>query len=311
MRSPLDFAQFEQELARTESPLPCKRGAVCPPDKSRLIYSVFRRAGPVQDALVFYHGGGAHMSAGYQFMASALVRKAPISVCLVDLRGHGASGGQRGHTVKKEYVWYDVELVVDALRKQMPGVRIHLGGHSSGAGMLLNYWTVFRHRQTVSSLIFLAPEFGPYAPVRRIDASGKTIAFSHPRRWAFLMNGITRGRFFGAVPAVDLGYDTLAKQKRPEFVSRYTVNMALAITPLRPAEQLALLDVPTTILAARGDELFCPERLGAFIAANSGQSVRYEILEEARHLNIVLHSRDRVLAAMGISTNTHATAETT
>jgi len=303
MPSLLDFSQFERQLAQVDAPLPFIFDKVHLLGNMRLVYSLFKPVEPVQDLLVFYHGGGAHMGAGYQFLASALVRRAPVAVCLVDLRGHGLSSGPRGHTETKEEVWRDVERVVTSLHTKMPNVRIHLGGHSSGAGMLLNYRTMFAHNLSISSLVFLAPEFGPYAPVRRVDEQGKTAAFSRPRRWAFVINGITRGRFCGDMPAIDLSYGELDEKKRDEFVSHYTVNMALAITPLKPAEQLARLDVRTTIIAARCDELFCPEKMEVFVKTHGAPCVHYEILEEATHLDIMLHSCDRVVSAMGMSVN--------
>ena len=59
---------------------------------------------PVPEAfVVFYHGGGAHGGAGYIDFCRSLSENSSVNIYLVDMRGHGQSGGPRGRRpVQKE-----------------------------------------------------------------------------------------------------------------------------------------------------------------------------------------------------------------
>ena len=75
----------------------------------------------------------------YQYLASDLSSKYHITVYTPDLRGHGESGGKRGDTSSKEQVWVDISTMIDLVQKENPNLPVYLVGHSSGAGLLLNY----------------------------------------------------------------------------------------------------------------------------------------------------------------------------
>lgn len=53
------------------------------------------------------------------------------------------------------------------MRLRFPLARRHLLGHSSGAGMLLNYLTRYPCEQQADSLTLLAPELGPFSGMAR------------------------------------------------------------------------------------------------------------------------------------------------
>ena len=52
----------------------------------------YRRYTPIapRAVVLFYHGGGAHFGAGYQFLESGLKNEFDIAVYMPDIRGHGA-----------------------------------------------------------------------------------------------------------------------------------------------------------------------------------------------------------------------------
>jgi pimeloyl-ACP methyl ester carboxylesterase len=61
-----------------------------------------------------------------------------------DLRGHGRSGGQRGHTPSYDALMDDVENFLGRVANECPGVPVTLYGHSMGGNLVLNY--VLRRR---------------------------------------------------------------------------------------------------------------------------------------------------------------------
>lgn len=97
MPKALNWKDFEKRLAETASAGPGAMQYTAAADGIDLAYEVFTPRGEFSDLLVFYHGGGSNMQAGYDRLAFELVRRAPLAVCLPDMRGHGASGGRRGH----------------------------------------------------------------------------------------------------------------------------------------------------------------------------------------------------------------------
>jgi len=247
MPNALNFKDFEERLANSASVGPTEVQFIAADAGGiDLAYEVFTPPGNFSDLLVFYHGGGSNMHAGYDRLASELASRAPLAVCLPDMRGHGASGGRRGHADTPTDVWKDVDCLVARLARDFR-VRIHLGGHSSAAGMLVNYCILHTPQTNVSSLILLAPEFGFRAGLYRAG-TGPSGAFARIKICPFLLNSFSAGHLGGSIPAVTLNYE--ASQLGPEMgiVQNYTVNMATAVTPKDPIGQLARLELPTWLI---------------------------------------------------------------
>ncbi len=260
-----------------------------------LAYEIHKPEGAIQDLLVFYHGGGAHGRAGYDRMAQALVAAGPVAVCLPDMRGHGSSGGERGHVCRPRLIWDDVDQLVAAMRQAFPGVSIHLGGHSSGAGMLLNHLTRRPPREIVDSLILLAPEFGWRA---KLNHSGTNFgAFARIRRWPFFLSAFTGGVLGSGLPSV---YFQLTEDaKRAGCLTTYSVGMSNAVTPNDPAEQLHRLELPTHIAIAGDDQLIDADRLEDFIYRYGRRNIDTVRLPSIDHLGVILDAIPFLCNALG------------
>lgn len=61
-----------------------------------LSYRLYRQTVESEDVIVVYHGGGVNSAAGYDILARQLAAEPTLAVCLVDIRGHGDSTGERG-----------------------------------------------------------------------------------------------------------------------------------------------------------------------------------------------------------------------
>jgi len=83
------------------------------------------------------HGIGEH-SARYAHVAEAFVKES-IVLFGFDHRGHGRSGGQRGHFPSIEVVMLDIDLLIENAHKRYPGLPIILYGHSLGGILVLYY----------------------------------------------------------------------------------------------------------------------------------------------------------------------------
>jgi len=83
------------------------------------------------------HGVGEH-TMRYGNVAEAFTKEGYI-LFGADLRGHGKSGGPRGHFPNIEAVHRDIDLLLNQARERFPGLPLILYGHSLGAVLVLHY----------------------------------------------------------------------------------------------------------------------------------------------------------------------------
>lgn len=88
------------------------------------------------------HGLGEH-SGRYGHLA-AFLTQAGYALLAFDLRGHGKSGGQRGHAPSYEVIMHDIARFLDLAAERYPQCPRFLYGHSLGGNLVLNY--ALRHR---------------------------------------------------------------------------------------------------------------------------------------------------------------------
>ncbi|WP_226892847.1 alpha/beta hydrolase [Pantoea vagans] len=202
----------------------------------------------VNEVLIVYHGGGVNSNAGYDIPARQLSCALSVCVCFTDIRGHGRSGGLRGDALSPEQRWQDVDTIIDYARIIYKDARIHLHGHFSGGGMLINYFTRHVLPRKVDSLLLLSPELGPFTP----PALHKklSIPFASVNRWAFIFNALSAGFSGGHCTGVKLTFHREVIRSSPDFVQVYSLNMANALIPKYPSGQQKKLSLPVTILLA-------------------------------------------------------------
>ena len=102
------------------------------------------------------HGIGEH-SGRYTHVAAALT-KVGYALLSFDLRGHGKSQGQRGHTPSYEVLMDDIDHLLDEAARRFPNRPHFLYGHSMGGNLVLNY--VLRRRPRLAGVIATAPDLG-------------------------------------------------------------------------------------------------------------------------------------------------------
>ncbi len=98
------------------------------------------------------HGLGEH-SGRYEHVAPALT-EAGYAILTFDLRGHGRSGGPRGHMPSFEAFMRDIDRLFDQAQIRYPGLPRFLYGHSLGGILVLNY--ALRRKPEVRGVIATA-----------------------------------------------------------------------------------------------------------------------------------------------------------
>jgi acylglycerol lipase len=238
-------------------------------------------------ALIFLHGGGAYSGAGYQNLAKGLSEKYDISVYLIDLRGHGNSGGPRGDAPSVEQVWEDLKLLITTVREKNPGVPLYLGGHSSGGGLVLNYLT-WDKKANVDGYFFISPQLGYKSATAREDLKS---SFVSVRKWVFVLSAISGGRLLGNTTAVFFNYPETVLSAQPLMLKSITRNMALSITPDSPQEQFRKIDKRFGLFVGANDDLFVPETIVRY-ADYADSAIRAKsvsrVIENENHLSILL-----------------------
>jgi acylglycerol lipase len=90
----------------------------------------------IRAVVALVHGLGEH-SGRYAHVASALTA-AGYALVAFDLRGHGRSEGQRGHSPSWETLLDDIDALLRESATHFPGRPIFLYGHSLGGNLVLS-----------------------------------------------------------------------------------------------------------------------------------------------------------------------------
>ena len=254
-------------------------------DKTKLAYREYIPK-QITAVLLFYHGGGAHSAAGYQHMANGLSNRFNIAVFTPDIRGHGDSGGERGDAPStQQQVFDDVGLFIQHIRMKYPGKALFLGGHSSGAGLTLNYSNSMK-REKVQGYLFLSPQLGFRSRTERRDNPNP---FATVKNDLFMENAMHGTH--GNSKAVFFNYPEKTLKKDPKLITAITVNMANALTPTAPAMQIQALDMPLGVWIGEEDELLDAVKVTSFVKKNN-PAAYIKIIEKEKHLSILLTASD-------------------
>jgi alpha-beta hydrolase superfamily lysophospholipase len=103
--------------------------------------------------VVLHHGFGEH--SGRYGHVGQMLNEARYSLYAYDARGHGKSGGPRGHTPDYEFFLDDFSLVIAEARKDQPNKKVLIYGHSMGGNVTLNY--ALRRPAGLSGVIATGP----------------------------------------------------------------------------------------------------------------------------------------------------------
>jgi acylglycerol lipase len=108
---------------------------------------------PPKAVICLVHGIGEH-TLRYVNVAEAFTKKG-YALFGADLRGHGNSGGSRGHFPSIAAVLQDIDLLLSQARQLYPEIPLILYGHSLGGILVLHY--SLKHKPDVKGVIATSP----------------------------------------------------------------------------------------------------------------------------------------------------------
>ncbi len=207
------------------------------------------------------HGLGEH-SSRYTHVADFLNR-AGYTVLAFDLRGHGRSGGKRGHSPSSEAILDDINLLLDEANRRYPGKKRFLYGHSMG-GLLVLYYALAR-KPKLAGVISTSPGLrSPVLEQKLKLAFAKTLASVLPTM--SLPTGLN---------SEDISRDPQVVQKYqqdPLVHDQATLamaNSAVAIVPWTLAHA-GELNVPLLIMHGAADRITYPSGSQEFASRVKG-----------------------------------------
>jgi alpha-beta hydrolase superfamily lysophospholipase len=113
--------------------------------------------GDPKGVVCLVHGLGEH-SGRYAHLGEYLATNAFV-LNTFDLRGHGKSEGQRGHSPSLEVIYDDFTLFLEHARDLHPNQPLFLYGHSLGGMLVLNY--AIREAPSLNAIISTSPILRP------------------------------------------------------------------------------------------------------------------------------------------------------
>lgn len=115
----------------------------------------WRPEGDVKAVVCVLHGLGEH-GGQYEEVARGLA-EASVALIAIDLRGHGRSDGQRGHTPSYAALLDDVDALLAGASERHPEAPRFLYGHSLGGNLVLNH--ALRRQPDIAGVIATSPWF--------------------------------------------------------------------------------------------------------------------------------------------------------
>lgn len=189
--------------------------------------------------LLFVHGSTCHGGA-YGNVGPDLA-KAGVGAYLMDLRGHGLSGGPRGDVPTPGMLLKDIEALLGEIRGRRCS-RLFLGGHSSGGGIAAKYYV--EHRKDIAGLVLLAPYFHHKAP-QNSQGRSDVVHVSKARLALALLN-----------PSIRFLHYDIADDEDELSVADYSLNWTKAARFTDYGKGIRSIDLPVVWIVGENDDFF-------------------------------------------------------
>jgi alpha-beta hydrolase superfamily lysophospholipase len=271
-RNPVDGLVVTEQLAGTRDGLTQLQRRWIPP---KLGGSGSRAA------LLLVHGIGEH-SGRYDHVGRFLASRG-YDVLSFDNRGHGQSGGRRGHVERFAEFLDDVEDHV--IERRQLGLPVVLMGHSLGGLITATY--LVEGRPPPDLLVLSSPALGAQVP-RWQRVAAPVLSRLCPR---LFVKGSIDGELLSRDRSVQLAYE-----RDPLRVGGSTARMGheIFVTMKRTSTQLDRVSVPTYVLHGTEDELVpasvsAPLRGRPLVTYQPWPGLRHECLNEPEQAEVLNH----------------------
>jgi alpha-beta hydrolase superfamily lysophospholipase len=242
--------------------------------------------------VVIVHGLGEH-SGRYLDLADHLAAIG-CSLWILDLRGHGQSGGKRGHVDSFNDYALDVGAILEQARHEKPAkTPLFLLGHSMGG--LVSILVALEYQDLLNGLVLSSPAVGVAAPLPAFKkVAVKCLAVLAPRL------------------GINNELDPHDVSRDPETVRRYMadplvhdqVSTGWFVQFMKAAEiafkRAAELQLPTLIQAAGADRLVSTPAVASFYGKLAMPDRSLEVYENLFHeiYNETAADREKVITAL-------------
>jgi alpha-beta hydrolase superfamily lysophospholipase len=206
-------------------------------------------AGAPRAAVLIAHGYAEHLGRYQEFIAHLGARG--FAVAGIDHRGHGQSGGPRGHCESFDELVADLRTLADMAEASWPGVPRLLFGHSLGGLLAVVY--LLRHPETVKAAALSGPAIRvPDAAPRALQMVALLLGRVAPR---FPLRSNLDENLLARDPAVGKAYVADPLVHRRATAGFFCAVRAAQAEALAGAGQLR---VPLLILQGDADRIVDP-----------------------------------------------------
>lgn len=178
----------------------CKEHELIAYDGIKLFIKVLLPETKPKGLICLVHGMGEH-SGRFGHVAEAYIQAGYIFAAF-DLRGHGKSGGKRGHTPSYNQLMDDLEQVLNEAQKKYPDLPCFLYGHSMGGNLVANY--IIRRKPKLKGAIITSPWLQlAFSPTKLVMFFANIIDKVYP---SFSMKNTNKTNFLSHYPVIELEY---------------------------------------------------------------------------------------------------------
>lgn len=225
--------------------------------------------------ILLAHGLGEH-SGRYSHVMAKLLDKG-LSVWAPDHRGHGQSGGKRGHVHVFDQYIEDLHQMIKIVRQGMAeNMKCFLLGHSMGGLIVLNY--AEKHPRMIDGLIASSPGLAPAGGIPLIKgAAGKLMSKIWP---GLALNNEVDSSFLTHDESVVAAYDN-DPLVHPWVTARWFTEYLNAMADtMRSAPSIT---APVLMQVAGDDHLVNPETSRKFFDSLTVTDRSFRFYEDLYH----------------------------
>jgi len=268
--------------------LPETTGEFVSPDGIKIFYRQYQ-AESERARMVLSHGVGEH-SGRYGNVIERVLPKG-FSVWAPDHRGHGQSGGKRGHVLNFVQYLTDLRLTVELAKKDMPGeMPCFLLGHSMG-GLIALYFAQ-HYPELIDGVVASSPCLGM---VIEIPAAKKVLGSFMSYVWP----GMTMGSGLDATK-ISRDENVVSAYKNDPLVhdrvsARFFTELLAAMESVN--QQASALNVPVLMQVAGEDYLVSADSSKRFFEKLTLQDKTLHVYDDMYHeiYNAPEDQKERVL----------------
>lgn len=243
-------------------------------DRVRLHRLGWTPPGPPLATLLIVHGLSDH-GARYEAVARTLVA-AGIAVQTYDLRGHGRSGGARGHAPHFDVLLQDLDRVRGVVADEAADAPLFLLGHSMGGLIAIRY--LEEHPDAFQGAVIVSPWLGT-----AVDPPAWKVGLAR------VLNRVApRLPFRARIPAAFLSHDPAIVRGFEEDPLAHDVITPRLWSEVTAAIELAFaradrIRVPVLFLLAGDDRIVDTARSREFGASLPGDRADVRVLDGRYH----------------------------